>query len=153
MLSTACRNSKYFKFYGTFNSNQNRLRMPCFFLSPSSHSSPYFWLFSKRATSMKLGMPLSKNIHQGGFSRNHVKIYFYVDFLSLWIFVLMFFWCLQFWAFNFYPEKYCIEKILYRILFENIMQFVHIVSHTCVSNDVKFFGVIFVFEGLTSLIR
>ena len=44
MPFTACRNSKYFKLYGTLNFSQNGLRMPCFFfLSPSNHSSPDFW--------------------------------------------------------------------------------------------------------------
>ena len=57
---SACRNSKYFKFYGTLNFSWNR--MSCLFLSPSSHSSPDFWQLYNRGTSMKLGNQLPNNI-------------------------------------------------------------------------------------------
>ena len=153
ILFTSLQNSKYFKFYGTLNSNRNRLRMPCFFLSPFSHSSPYFWQLSNRTTSIKLGMQLPNNITHGVFRETTKNLFYrsiFLVFESLFtepIGVLFDYRCLRTSVNN---SKYSISILNNYIetILKNCMQFVHIDSHTCLSS-VKFFVVILVIEGLT----
>ena len=76
MTFTACRNSKYFSFYGTLNFSWNGLRMHCFFFLLPTIVPPIFDNFQNRATSMKLGMQFPNNIVQVGFSRNPEFFYF-----------------------------------------------------------------------------
>ena len=127
-----------------------------FFLLPTI-ASPDFDNFLIELPWQNLACSFLKTLPRAAFpetTKNNEFLGRFSQFMNPYVLMLFDYRCLRTSVYN---SKHSIsilkntawKKYYVKTFLRNCMQFVHIVSHTGVLNDVKFFGIIFVFEGLT----
>ena len=83
MPFTACQNSKYFRFYGTFSFSRNLLRMPCFIFLLPTIAHPIFDNFLAGTNKITFQQVFCQQVQRN----NHLfSNYSEYDFISMYIF-------------------------------------------------------------------